>query len=539
MDVDETQTKLATWAQDPSFRFDDIYNFMCYPEWLHRAYRSVKSNSGTGTAGVDGQTLADFEDGLNENLKELSEELKAESFNPSPVRRTYIPKGDGRKRPLGIPTIKDRIVQEALRMLLEPIYEQDFSDYSFGFRPNRRTHDAIKAAKISAYTHNKVWVIDADIKGFFDNVNHRTLEQIIQNRITQKKVRRLIWSFLKAGVMEDGTVQHSMLGTPQGGIVSPLLANIYLNELDQWVKRWTDIPRNESYRRRTRGAGNWTYSRYADDFLMLTNGTKKRAEKKKEKIADFLREDLDLTISEKKTEIVHVEDGVNFLGYRIQKDGEKVRKLITEEAKEDIRAKVKEATDGGVNISARAKIKALNAVLRGWANYYKYATDSSRVFNDLDTFVWENLTDWLGRKYKMSVAQVCKYKLDRNYPLTMNGITLVKTQRYGDKYTQSHTDKPNVYLENRDRKTETLPDDDPWLGNQETRDMDKRWETLERDDWTCQDCGTYMDRGQAQVHHIRMYKGYSSPEGADRLENLVSLCEECHKERDKDRMQPA
>lgn len=408
-------------------------------------------------------------------------------------------------------------------------------DKPFGFRPNRRTHDAIKAAKVSARLHEKVWVIDADIKGFFDNVDHRTLEQFIQNRITQKKVRRLIWSFLEAGVMEDGTLRHSMLGTPQGGIVSPLLANVYLNELDQWVKKWTDLSQVESNRRRRRGKGNWTYVRYADDFQMLTNGTRERAEKMKERIGDFLNEKLNLTLSDKKTEIVHVEDGVNFLGYRISKDQGKVRKLITKEAKEDIRAKVRAATDGETNVSVRAKMKALNAVLRGWANYYKYAADSSKVFNDLDSFVWDKLTDWLGRKYKMSVAQVCEHKLDRTHPLEINGITLTQTREKSDTYRQSHTDKPDVYLDQGKEEREVLPDDDPWLGNQEGRDMDKRWEALNRDNWKCQDCGTDLKEGEAEVHHMRMYKGYSSPEGADRLENLISLCKECHQERGKNR----
>lgn len=528
MDVDETQTKLATWAQDPSFRFNDIYNLMCYPGWLDRAYRSVKSNSGSGTAGVDGQTLQDFEEDLDENLNTLSKELKAESYDPKPVRRTYIPKGDGRKRPLGIPTIKDRIVQEALRMLLEPIYEQDFSDYSFGFRPNRRTHDAIKTARLAA-RNKKCWILDADIKGFFDNVDHQTLEQIIQDRITQKKVRELVWSFLKAGVMEDGTVRHSMLGTPQGGIVSPLLANIYLNELDQWVKRWTDLTHVETSRRRKRGKGSWTYVRYADDFLMLSNSTREKAEEMRDRVADFLDEELNLNLSNKKTEMVHLNDGAEFLGYRIQKKGERVLKLMTEEAVEDIREKVRAATTGATNVSVRAKVKALNATLRGWAEYYKYAERSARRFTDVDSFAWDQLANWLGRKYEMSVAQVCKHKLDQNDPLRVNGISLFRTRDKNGNYMESTTNKPNIYLGEEEEERESLPDDNPWLATNEGRNMDKRWKALERDDWTCQECGMELGERQAEVHHIRMYKGYSAPEGADRLENLTSLCKECHK----------
>ena len=186
MNVDKMQTKLASWSQDQDFRFDDIYNLLYDEDWLRRAYSSVESNSGARTAGIDGQTMQNFEEDLGENLDSLAKELKSQSFDPKPVRRTYIPKGDDEERPLGIPTIKDRIVQEALRMVLEPIYETDFSDDSFGFRPNRSTHDAIKSVRTHIVPAGiyMPWVLDLDVKGFFDNVDHQTLEQIIQNQIT-------------------------------------------------------------------------------------------------------------------------------------------------------------------------------------------------------------------------------------------------------------------------------------------------------------------------------------------------------------------
>ncbi|MCS4044890.1 group II intron reverse transcriptase/maturase, partial [Salinibacter ruber] len=248
MDVDRMQTKLATWSQDPGWRSNDLYNLLYDRDWLHHAYGSVKSNSGARTAGVDGQTIQDFEEDLGENLESLAKELKSQSFDPKPVRRTYIPKGDDEERPLGIPTIKDRIVQEALRMVLEPIWESDFSEYSFGFRPNRRTQDAIQAAYLAISPTSKMqWVIDADVKGFFDNVDHGILCETIQDRITDRKMLHLIWDFLKSGVMEDGIFRHSTLGTPQGGIVSPVLANIYLNELDQWAKQWTNLDRTNRH----------------------------------------------------------------------------------------------------------------------------------------------------------------------------------------------------------------------------------------------------------------------------------------------------
>lgn len=453
MDVDKMQTKLATWAQDPGFRFDDIYNLVYDENWLRRAYGSVKSNAGSRTAGTDGQTMRDFEENLDENLKDLRKSLKFQSFDPKPVRRTYIPKSDGEQRPLGIPTIKDRIVQEALRMVLEPIYETDFSEMSFGFRPNRNTHDArmaVREAMVPAKHNYKPWVIDADIKGFFDNVDHQTLEQIIQDRITDQKLRDLIWGFLKAGVMEDGTYHRSTLGTPQGGIVSPVLANIYLNELDQWAKQWTDISTAEKLERRRRGKGNWRYARYADDFLFLTNGTRKRAETMLRRVETFVEEELNLTLSEEKTELVHAEDGVSFLGYRLKANDQTtggVKRTVPKEATEDIKAKVRRATEGNTNVSIRAKLRAVSSILRGWANYYRYATDASQVFSDLDHFAWHRMIHWLAEKLQCSRKRLISQKLDNRDPISINGVTMTKVSTMSDYYTESYREKGHPYLE--------------------------------------------------------------------------------------------
>lgn len=425
MDVGEMQTKLASWSQDRERRFSDIYNLLYDRDFLYRAYKNVKSNSGSRTAGVDGQTMRDLEENLGEHLTDLRESLKSQSYDPQPVRRTYIPKGDGRERPLGIPTIKDRIVQEALKTVLEPIYETDFSDHSFGFRPNRRTHDAIKMVRIPMQAGKMYWVIDADIKGFFDAVDHGTLGKIMQDRITDRKVLKLIWEFLKAGVMEDGIFRHSMLGTPQGGIVSPLLANIYLNELDQWAKQWTEISPVERQRRWRKGKGNWRYVRYADDFLMYTNGAKGRAEKMLGRVDDFVSEELNLTLSAKKTEIVHAEDGFEFLGYRFQKkpDSQGVKTTVPKEAMADIKGKIDAATDGDTDVSVRAKIKALNAVLRGWSNYYKYATDVSKDLYSIESYAWDRTSRWLAKKFNCSKKGL-RTKVESFTPLRANGVTL-------------------------------------------------------------------------------------------------------------------
>jgi RNA-directed DNA polymerase len=233
VDVREKQKRLSLMViTDGSIRFHDLYGLLHNPDWLYTAYRSVKQNAGSKTAGCDGITMRDFEENLEDNLLKLRETLKAGKFEPLLVRRRIIKetKRDGRtkERPLGIPTIRDRIVQEALRMILEPIFEVDFSRNSYGFRPNRCTKDAV------AYIVGRVtrptsygWVIEGDIQSFFDTIDHRKLMRLLERRIKDKKVLSLIGRFLKAGVMEQGKTRNTMLGTPQGGIISPLLANIY------------------------------------------------------------------------------------------------------------------------------------------------------------------------------------------------------------------------------------------------------------------------------------------------------------------------
>ena len=543
MDVDERQTKLAVWSQDSDFRFDDVFNLACHEDWLRRAYFSVKSNSGASTPGVDGQTMEDFSEDLEKNLKNLREELKSQSFDPKPVRRTYIPKGDGRERPLGIPTIKDRIVQEALRMVLEPIYETDFSDNSFGFRPNRCTMDAIRTVSAvlnPSFVSYMPWVLDVDIKGFFGNVDHQVLEQTIQDRITDQKFRDLIWDFLKAGVMEDGTTRHSALGTPQGGIVSPILANIYLNKLDQWVKNWTEENEVEKNRRQRRGKGAWKYVRYADDFLLLTNGRRKEAEEMLERVEGFVSEELNLTLSDKKTRIVHAESGFGFLGYRLEAgDGpeEGLHRKIPKEVEKDIKSKIRGATEGDTDVSARIKVIALNAMLRGWANYYRYATNASKIFNQLDHFTWKKVTGWLSGKYKCSRSELVNRKLTSSAPISINDATLITLSGRVENYTETWKENGHPYLDNKDLEREDFPDEDPWLGNDETVKGwgDARHYALERDEWKCQECGTDLEGQDAHVHHIRPKSGYTDHVEANRLGNLKSLCAECHREIESDR----
>jgi RNA-directed DNA polymerase len=238
VDVGEMQRKLSLKAiRDPEHGFENLYSLLCNDIWLRVAHHKVNSNQGRETAGVDGESMSNFNGDLDGNLEKLKQLLITKTFEPLPVRRVYIPKANGKKRPLGIPGIRDRIVQEALRMILEPIWEADFSVHSYGFRPNRSAYDAIasignKLASPGSYH----WVIEGDIASYFDTIPHKRLIKAVKKRVADRDTRDLLWKFLRAGVMYQGKIQETLAGTPQGGIVSPLMANIYLHEFDRYME---------------------------------------------------------------------------------------------------------------------------------------------------------------------------------------------------------------------------------------------------------------------------------------------------------------
>jgi RNA-directed DNA polymerase len=273
MDVGEKQKGMSQMATaDRSLKFHNVYDLIHHPSWLETAYHHVRRNSGSKTAGVDKVNMLVFEENLASNLQELREQLKSGTFEPLPVRRVILEekKRDGRMklRPLGIPAIRDRIVQEALRMILEPIWESDFSPYSYGFRPNRCTMDAVSylwAKMIGHAGWAYTWVIEGDISSYFDTIHHRKLMKLLQRRIKEKKLLNLIWKFLQAGVLDGGNYTETLAGVPQGGIVSPLLANIYLHELDKYMEdTYVSRPQIVKHRNRKKGIPNFLYARYAD-----------------------------------------------------------------------------------------------------------------------------------------------------------------------------------------------------------------------------------------------------------------------------------
>jgi RNA-directed DNA polymerase len=450
--VSRMQAKLYRWAAaDPGRRFDDLFNFVHDPATLLVAFDRVAGNTGAKTPGVDGLTAADIEEiaGVSGFLDDLRTELKDASFRPLPVRERKIPKpgGSGRVRKLGIPTIADRVVQAALKLALEPIFEAGFLPVSYGFRPKRRAHDAV--AEIQYFgTKGYRWVLDADIEACFDSIDHTALMDRVRNRVKDKHVLMLVKAFLKAGVMtETGHFEDSPTGTPQGGVLSPLLANIALSALDEHVHGpWrpggaTGSPVSRALRRR-RGLPNWRIVRYADDFVVLVFGSRDDARALHEEIADVLRP-LGLRFSEVKTRVVHMSEGFDFLGFRLQwkrKRGTDKWYVYTFIANRPIRSlkdKIRALTHRLSQQSPRDVLRRLNRIMRGWSNYFRYAVAKSTM-QTLAIFVWRRIARWWMRLHRWNWTDLRRHLTDHTGRWQMpssDGIELfnlgrVPTERY-------------------------------------------------------------------------------------------------------------
>jgi RNA-directed DNA polymerase len=403
----EIQTKLHQWAtDDPKRRFDDLYNLVCDPAFLVVAWERVRGNRGARSAGVDGVAPRSVASGAADLLAELREDLKARHFEPLPVRERMIPKSGGKLRRLGIPTVRDRVVQAALKLVLEPIFEADFRPCSHGFRPGRRAQDAI--AEIQHLTSVRYeWVLEGDITACFDEIDHTALMARVRDRIGDKRLLRLIKAFLKAGVLsEDGINRNTDTGTPQGGILSPLLANIALYVLDDhFTETWTSQMATAYRRKKRRQAGlsNYRLVRYADDFVVLIHGTQADADALKEQVAAILAT-VGLSLSEAKTAITHIDEGFEFLGFRIQrhtKRGTAKRFVYTYPSKASlakVMARVKTLSRQGRNEPLSELLRRLNPVLRGWTTYFRHGV-SKATFGYLRAYVWRRVVKWLRRKH--------------------------------------------------------------------------------------------------------------------------------------------
>jgi RNA-directed DNA polymerase len=439
--VSEMQAKLHRWAAaDPGRRFDDLFNLVYDPATLQVAFDLVKGNHGASTAGSDGQTVARIETemGTPEFLHDLRTALKTREFVPQPVRERKIPKPGrtGKVRRLGIPTVTDRVVQAALKLVLEPIFEADFQPVSYGFRPKRRAHDAI--AEIHLFgTQGYDWVLDADIEACFDRIDHPALLDRMRLRVKDKRVLRLVKAFLKAGILTElGDYEDTRTGTPQGGILSPLLANIALAVLDEHLHTpWQPGgPMSTNMRRRRRGwkgLPNWRLVRYADDFVVLVRGSHGHVEALREDIAQVLAP-MGLRLSPEKTQIVHLDEGFDFLGFRIQRRRKRgttkshVYTFVAAAPLRAIKAKIRALTPRTSQLDLEVALRRLNLILRGWVNYFRHAV-AKRTFDHIRNFTWWRIVRWQRTRRRWRWKDVRRWLTDRQgrwQPIRANGIEL-------------------------------------------------------------------------------------------------------------------
>jgi len=427
------QTKLHRWATaEPGRRFDDLFNLITDPALLLVAWERVRTNRGARTAGVDGATAYYIRAVRGEApfLADLRADLKAAEFVPLPVRERMIPKFGGKLRRLGIPTVRDRVVQAALKLVLEPIFEADFRPCSYGFRPRRRAQDAV-AEIVQFHTHGYRWVLDADIEACFDSIDHTALMDRVRRRVGDKRVLRLVKAFLKAGILTvDGAELGTATGTPQGGILSPLLANVALSVLDDhFAEAWQAT--GTSTRRqgiRKRGGAPYRLVRYADDFVVMVHGTREHAEALREQITQVLAP-MGLRLSDAKTSVVHLEGGFDFLGWRIQrrrKRGTGRHHLYTYPSKKallSVTARVRALTRRAKNRTLLQLLHRLNPVLRGWATYFKHGV-SKRTFDYLGHFAWQRVVGWLRKRHPGIGWAVLRRRFLPGWRPTERGIEL-------------------------------------------------------------------------------------------------------------------
>ncbi len=439
--VRELQRTLYRAAKaDPGRRFHALYDKVYRRDVLERAWGQVRANK--GAAGIDRITFAEVERyGVARLLDELAAELRAASYRPLPARRVFIPKpGSAEQRPLSIPAVRDRIVQAALKTAIEPIFEADMLECSFGFRPRRSTHDALQVLVDEAWQGRR-WVVESDIADCFEAIPHDRLMAAVEERIVDRHLLKLLRALLRAGVMEQGAVRHSVIGTPQGGVVSPLLCNVYLHRLD---RQW-----------QTRGRGMLV--RYADDLVVLCR-SRREAEDALRALTVILAE-LGLELRQAKTRIVQLREGgegLDFLGFhhRYLRGRTRQSRHVTFLARWPSRQAMQRARDRIRELTERKRlsrpveeiVQELNRFLRGWGGYFRYG-NSARHFDQISTYALKRLASFVAKRhghapgYGMSV--VAYRSTNRIGLISLNG-TVVAPRPF-----KPWTGKPNAGGEGR------------------------------------------------------------------------------------------
>lgn len=567
--------------------FTRLYRYLLRPDIYYEAYQHLYSNKGAGTKGVTEDTADGFSE---EYVERMIEALKTETYLPKPVRRTYIKKSNGKMRPLGLPTFTDKLVQEAIRMILEAVYEPVFTDYSHGFRPGRSCHTAL--AQIKKEFTGARWFIEGDIKGCFDNISHAVLVGIIGKKIKDVRFLKLIRLFLKAGYMENWKYHETFSGCPQGGIISPILANIYLNELDQHImklKKEFDVTAKAPYTpeysrivgRRQRLHNRikdsegmkreWLideyksasaqmfkipaklcedkkikYVRYADDFLIAVNGSRKECEVIKEQLTEFVSNTLKMELSQEKTLITHSNTPARFLGYdvRVRRDQQikpkgrfKTRSMNNKvELNIPLKDKIEkflfengivvQRKDNGklepckrpqlLNMTDLEIVTVYNAELRGLCNYYGIASNFNKLiyFNYLMEY---SCLKTLADKHRSKISKVRGMYKDGTgewgIPYqTKKGMKRMYFAKYSDCKGKRFTDIIPQQAKNHSHNTTTF----------ESRLKAKK----------CEVCGC-MDSDKYEIHHVNKVKNLKGKTKWEQImiakrRKTIVVCHKCH-----------
>jgi group II intron reverse transcriptase/maturase len=508
-------------------------DLMHNPTWLAMAALRIMKRSRNKAPGVDGVTARDFQKGFEGKIEQLRLELKRGTYQPQSLRRVMIPKANGKMRPLGIPCLRDKIVQEAIRMALEPMFEAEFHNNSYGFRPNRSTHHAIFRCQ-QLLRSRFTWVIEGDVKACFDEISHKAILKVVREKVMDNRFLSLINRFLKAGVQVDGVVQATEKGVPQGGVISPLLANAVLNKLD-WFLHDQGMHGTARARGYLAGRPDVRFARYADDWcVFITRGSKRYAEGLREKIRDFLRTTCGLELSVEKTHVTHVRDGYDFLGLRLimgtGRSGNNVPKiLLGKKAIPNLKERLEDALRRRPHQESVAlRVQRASAVVRGWSEYYRIAHDFPRRAGTLDHHAFWIAVKAICRKLDITTAQAVKrygtrgrIRVGESCELTrFSGIPMKLDYRGPKDYEpgQSATATDSELEVSFSRYNE----------KKRPGNMDLKHRVLERDQYRCQQCGCEVDDQDSQMDHIQPVNCFASYVRASYFENLQTLCFSCH-----------
>lgn len=520
-------------------RVRNLMDLMHQPQWIAAACDRVLQRSHRKAAGVDRVTAAEFKQNLRANLEELRQELKRGTYRPQPLRRVMIPKANGKMRGLGIPCLRDKIVQEAIRMALEPIFEAEFHDHSYGFRPNRSTHHAVLRCQ-QMMQKGFTWVIEGDVKACFDEISHKAILGCLREKVMDNRFLDLIGRLLKAGVSVDGIVQPTEKGVPQGGVASPLLSNVVLNKLD-WFLHGQGHHGNASGYAQKRGRRNVRFARYADDWcVFMTRGSKRDAERLRDDIREFLRHHCGVELSMEKTRTTHVRDGFEFLGFHLQLGigtrGVPVPKVrIPRRAITNAIRSLNEAMRWQpTQESGVARLVRGSAVVIGWANYYRIAHNFNRIANQVDYLAF-----WIGikalcRKYDITTAQCIQRYAAGRAGLRIGDACALKSAQDVSSTWKQMAPKPynpgtGCYLDDVDWEVEVRR----YENRQRPGRMDFKAWVLFRDGHRCRKCGVRVTWENSEADHIKPVRSFASYTQATHLFNLQTLCLKCHKEKSR------